>query len=347
MITDLERVYRWLCDLESQEIFLNRLNYNITGDFRYISNIVDKYVQRISNNFSWEDLISRIKNLTDETKIVIYGAGGEGDALYWILKSSGIEVDVFCDRNTSLSGSKIIPVISPKKLFDDYKSNKTAIVIGTEMYFDEIYEFLVENGIKKEDIYGGAADTTKQYFDRQLLSLTEKEYFVDCGALDLQTTMNFLNVCCEGKSYAFEPDISNFEKCMKTKEKYKLNNIEIYNHGCGSKKECLKFTSTQNGSSYVSDNGNTEITIETLDQMLALKEITFIKMDIEGMELEALKGSIEIIKKQKPKLAISIYHKSDDLINIPIFIKKLVPEYKLYIRHYSIYPAETILYAVI
>ena len=36
MITDLERVYKWLCDLESQEIFLNRLNYNITGDFRYI-----------------------------------------------------------------------------------------------------------------------------------------------------------------------------------------------------------------------------------------------------------------------------------------------------------------------
>ncbi|GAA0091814.1 FkbM family methyltransferase [Paraclostridium bifermentans] len=347
MITDLERVYRWLCDLESKEIFLNRLNYNITGDFRYISSIVDNYVRRISNNFSWEDLISRIKNLPDETKIVIYGAGGEGDALYWILKSSGITADVFCDRNTSLDGSKTIPVISPKKLFDDYKFNKIAIVIGTEMYFDEIYEFLVENGIKKEDIYGGAADTTKQYFDRQLLSLTEKECFVDCGALDLQTTMNFLNVCCGGKSYAFEPDISNFEKCMKMKEKYKLNNIEIYNHGCGSKKEILKFTSTQNGSSYVSDNGNTEISIETLDQMLGLKEITFIKMDIEGMELEALKGSTEVIKKQRPKLAISIYHKNDDLINIPIFIKNLVPEYKFYIRHYSIYPAETILYAVI
>ncbi|MBS6506841.1 MAG: FkbM family methyltransferase [Paraclostridium bifermentans] len=347
MITDLEKVYRWLCDLESKEIFLNRLNYNITGDFRYISNIVDKYVQRISDNFSWKNLTSRIKNLTYETKIVIYGAGGEGDALYWILKSSGIEVDVFCDRNTSLSGSKIIPVISPKQLFDDYKSNKIAIVIGTEMYFDEIYKFLIQNGIRKEDIYGGSADTTKQYFDKELLSLTEKECFVDCGALDLQTTMNFLSVCCEGKSYAFEPDISNFERCMIMKDKYNLSNIEIYNHGCGSKKECLKFTSTQNGSSCVSDDGNTEISIERLDQVLKSKEITFIKMDIEGMELEALKGSIEIIKKHKPKLAISIYHKNDDLINIPIFIKNLVPEYKLYIRHYSIYPAETILYAVI
>ncbi|KKX99798.1 hypothetical protein VN21_17730 [Paraclostridium benzoelyticum] len=109
----------------------------------------------------------------------------------------------------------------------------------------------------------------------------------------------------------------------------------------------LKFNSTQNGSSYVSDNGNTEISIETLDQTLGLKEITFIKMDIEGMELEALKGSKEIIKKHRPKLAISIYHKNDDLINIPIFIKNLVSEYKFYIRHYSIYPAETILYAVI
>lgn len=78
MITDLEQVYRWLCDLESKEIFLNRLNYNITSDFKYTSNIVDKYVQRISDNFLWENLTSRIENLPDETKIVIYGAGEEG-----------------------------------------------------------------------------------------------------------------------------------------------------------------------------------------------------------------------------------------------------------------------------
>ena len=74
--------------------------------------------------------------------------------------------------------------------------------------------------------------------------------------------------------------------------------------------------------------------------------VTFIKMDIEGAELEALKGSSKIIKKYMPKLAISLYHKKDDILEIPLYIKELVPEYKLYIRHYSNAGVETVLYAV-
>lgn len=69
-------------------------------------------------------------------------------------------------------------------------------------------------------------------------------------------------------------------------------------------------------------------------------------MDIEGAELAALQGGAETIKRYKPKLAISIYHKPEDIIEIPIYIKSLVPEYKLYIRHYTNMYAETILYAI-
>lgn len=69
-------------------------------------------------------------------------------------------------------------------------------------------------------------------------------------------------------------------------------------------------------------------------------------MDIEGSELEALKGSREIIKRCRPKLEICVYHKKEDLVEIPAFIKELVPEYKLYVRHYSNNAGETVLYAV-
>ena len=69
-------------------------------------------------------------------------------------------------------------------------------------------------------------------------------------------------------------------------------------------------------------------------------------MDIEGAEMEALKGAESIIKSQKPKLAICVYHKEQDMTEIPIFIKKLVPEYKLFMRHYSNDAGETVLYAV-
>ncbi len=71
-----------------------------------------------------------------------------------------------------------------------------------------------------------------------------------------------------------------------------------------------------------------------------------IKMDIEGAELEALKGAKKTIQRDKPKLAICIYHKTEDLWEIPLYIKELVSEYCLYIRHQTFGTGDTVLYAV-
>lgn len=69
-------------------------------------------------------------------------------------------------------------------------------------------------------------------------------------------------------------------------------------------------------------------------------------MDIEGSELEALKGAVHTIQRDKPKLAICIYHKPEDMTEIPLYIKSLVPEYKFYVRHHSNCWTDTVLYAV-
>lgn len=69
-------------------------------------------------------------------------------------------------------------------------------------------------------------------------------------------------------------------------------------------------------------------------------------MDIEGAELPALHGALKIIKRDKPTLAICVYHKREDLITIPQYIKKIVPEYKLYLRVHYAYASELVLYAV-
>lgn len=70
-------------------------------------------------------------------------------------------------------------------------------------------------------------------------------------------------------------------------------------------------------------------------------------MDIEGSELKALFGAEEIIKLQKPKLAICVYHKPEHLWEIPLYIKKILPEYKLFFRHHTSLEYETVCYATI
>jgi len=76
-----------------------------------------------------------------------------------------------------------------------------------------------------------------------------------------------------------------------------------------------------------------------------LNKIDFIKMDIEGTELEALKGALHTLRIFRPKLAIAVYHRLSDFFDIPGFIESLNLGYKFYLRHFSIHSEETILFA--
>ncbi len=70
-------------------------------------------------------------------------------------------------------------------------------------------------------------------------------------------------------------------------------------------------------------------------------------MDIEGAERKTIEGAENIIKKYRPELAICVYHRADDIFEIPLAIKKLVPEYKLYLRQHSDSLLDTVLYATL
>lgn len=116
---------------------------------------------------------------------------------------------------------------------------------------------------------------------------------------------------------------------------------------CGVKKEELRFSKNGNAGSRITVHGATKIYVDSIDHMHAKVRVTLIKMDIEGSEMAALKGAEKIIKRDRPKLAVCIYHNPEDIFEIPFLIKKLVPEYKLYIRHHSDTYAETVVYATV
>ncbi|MDE7177485.1 MAG: FkbM family methyltransferase [Lachnospiraceae bacterium] len=178
-------------------------------------------------------------------------------------------------------------------------------------------------------------------------TLSEQEIFVDCGAYTGDTIEVFKKQTNDvyKKIYAFEPEINN---CKIMENKYACDNrISIFPYGNWNNDETLRFREGKGTTSEIAEDGNCEIQVRKLDSVIEPEdEVTFIKMDIEGSEKEALTGGREIIKRYKPKLAICIYHKLEDLWEIPLLIHKLCPEYKLYIRNYTDRLDETVCYAV-
>ncbi len=95
------------------------------------------------------------------------------------------------------------------------------------------------------------------------------------------------------------------------------------------------------------EEGALQVETVTIDAVLEGRPASFIKMDVEGAELRALHGAAATIRNHRPALAVCVYHKPEDLVTIPRFIKKLHPDYRLYIRgHSTLVTNELVLYAV-
>lgn len=184
----------------------------------------------------------------------------------------------------------------------------------------------------------------EEYFDEKIV-LTEAEVFIDCGGFDGDSAQKFVKRC--GGKYRdliiFEPEPCKMEAIEKNMG---VNRYELYQSGVWSVNTKLHFSATGTDSSYISENGKLTIEAVALDETVYDKKPTYIKMDIEGAEQEALKGCKKIIQTYKPKLAICIYHKPEDLYEIPAMIKEMNPEYKLYVRQYANTWSETVLYAI-
>ena len=87
-----------------------------------------------------------------------------------------------------------------------------------------------------------------------------------------------------------------------------------------------------------------EIETVALDDVLAVKRITFIKMDIEGAEYEALLGARKLIMENRPRMAISVHHKFEDFVTLADLVLSMHPDYRIAFRHYGFDDLETVMY---
>lgn len=223
--------------------------------------------------------------------------------------------------------------------------------------FEKIYSFLEDDVSRNQfynlinfrisfDLYfmrGFSSSEENQYFENFIPS-ANNEIFVDVGGYDGLSSLNFLK-WCNGKYEKilfFEPDMENFKKSQENL--LGIERVELYNKGLSDKNEVLKFTGS--GSvACVTENGDRYIEVDTLDALVD-SPVTFIKMDIEGAEKKALSGSVNIIRRYHPKLAISVYHHVNDFWEIPELIFSIRKDYALYLRHYTEGKDETVMFFI-
>ena len=120
----------------------------------------------------------------------------------------------------------------------------------------------------------------------------------------------------------------------------------MYKNALWNKNEMVDFNNAGNTDSAISLSGKSLVSAVSLDSVIECAP-TFIKMDIEGAEYEALVGAERTIRLYKPRLAISVYHNKNDILRIPTLIKSFDPNYKLYLRCYGRGDIDTVLYATL
>jgi FkbM family methyltransferase len=217
-------------------------------------------------------------------------------------------------------------------LADDQSRNVLDAILNFRLSYDATY--LKSVGEPPE----------RMYFD-DVIKLTNNEVFVDGGGFDGDTAAAFISRT--GHSYKkimlFEPDQTLLDKARERLKGQK--DIEFYGYGLFSRTGTLRFQLTGDLDGFISDSGEIEISTVALDE-LTKDDITLLKLDIEGSELDAIEGAARHISEDKLKMAICVYHKPAHLWQLPFRINELRPDCQFYLRHYSDTHFDTVLYAV-
>ena len=343
----IEKFRDKLYDEESVKIYDARIEYLIDRNKgKLFDTLYELNKEKIKKSKYFEEFMQS----RDKEKIIIFGAGKKGKETKEILEKMGFFPKYFCDNNHELWGKCVegIEVLNPEDL--PYFYRNYSVILGSVLYARQFNEQLVRSFFPQGNVFfprGGilVAACGNQYFDFEEFKQTEKEIFIDAGAYNGETTKDFVKWANKGydKVYLFEPDKRNMRVC-KDKLKELKDNVVYINKGTWSEQTELHFKS-DGAASKIVHSGESAVVVTDIDSVLNGKEATFIKMDVEGAELQTLMGAEKTIKDYLPKLAVCLYHKPEDILEIPAYIMSIAPDYKYALRHYSTDASETILYA--
>lgn len=242
---------------------------------------------------------------------------------------------------------------------DYYADNKSAIEKINELLGDKLSQKVLRNRLEflktRDRHLMSAIRSEKQYFDSDLIDFTKVQTFVDCGMYTGDTIEDYIKATGGNYKhiYGFEPDKDILENAKQNLSKYA--DIDFICKGTSDKNETVKVSSglgvMQSIEKGIFDSAKTDKSFEIcmLDDWFSSynENIDLIKMDIEGAELDSLRGAKNLIQSKLPVLAVCVYHKIDDIIKIPQYIYELCGEkYAFFFRHYSDNQTETVCYMI-
>lgn len=225
-------------------------------------------------------------------------------------------------------------------ILGDYRSKRILVNI--------LYYWLMSDTKRVDQIRD---KTFSQYFDKDIVKCGKDEVFVDIGAYIGDTIVNYSKVFgskCYKRMYCYEIVQANIEYIEKNIALFNLENVIIRKKGASDRNGTMYLSSDGVSSvSQLSESGAIAVPVVKIDDDID-EAVTFIKMDIEGGEEEALMGCLKQIRENHPKLVLSVYHNHKDIWKLPRIIYEADPSYKFYLRYYgnAFYPTEYVIYAV-
>ena len=244
-----------------------------------------------------------------------------------------------------------------------FKKNKKKIAKVLDLLEDErskkVYNAVIEARKNNFEIAEELVSRDQYFCIRPFLRRKEKEVFVDCGAYVGDSFETYMNVKCGvfQKAFLFEPDSRNYAameqrlKRINAEWGMPLEKVQLVFAGVGRESTQLAFSTkskagTSLGAKFGNEKGNEEkLPIYALDDFFVEQKISFLKADIESYEYDMLLGAEKTIKRDKPLIAVCIYHGGADLYDIPLLLHRMVPEYKFQVRHHTYEYCDTVLYA--
>jgi FkbM family methyltransferase len=209
----------------------------------------------------------------------------------------------------------------------------------SKQHFAKVLQFRLTMDL--EHMRGFSLTVDHQYFE-DFVNLQTGDVFVDGGGYDGETSSRF---AARNKHYRrihyFEPAPAMMAVSKRTLAG--LRDVRFVQKGLFSRNTRLAFDAEGGDASRLSATGHTHIDVVCLDEEVP-EPVTFLKLDIEGAEHEAIQGAAGHIRSNTPQMAVCIYHDQRDFWRIPLRVLEINDAYRLYVRHYSEGVLETVMF---